>query len=149
MNAKTILPPVWFLLAIFVMIGLHRLWPFAPVISPPFTYFGIGVMVVGLLFNLSGAYLFRQNNTTIKPFEESSQLITAGLYNYSRNPIYLGMVVILIGLGILLGTLPPLIVILAFLGLIQEKFIKIEEQMLTEKFGQQYLTYQERVRRWI
>lgn len=149
MNAKTILPPVWFFLAIFAMIGLHRLWPFAPVISPPFTYLGIGVMVVGLLFNLSCAYLFGKNNTAIKPFEESSQLITAGLYNYSRNPIYLGMVVILIGLWIFLGTLPPLIIILAFFGLIQEKFIKIEEQMLTEKFGQQYLTYQERVRRWI
>ena len=95
------------------------------------------------------AYLFRQKNTTIKPFEQSSYLVREGIFNYSRNPIYLGMLVVLIGLWIVLGSLSPGFIIPVFAVLIQEMFIKAEEQMLEAKFGEEYQEYKATVRRWI
>jgi protein-S-isoprenylcysteine O-methyltransferase Ste14 len=63
-------------------------------------------------------HLFRQKNTTIIPFQESSYLVREGLFNYSRNPIYLGMITFLSGLWIFLGSLTPLFVIPIFTWLI-------------------------------
>jgi protein-S-isoprenylcysteine O-methyltransferase Ste14 len=104
---------------------------------------------MGIVTALFCTYLFRQKNTTIKPFQESSYLVREGLFNYSRNPIYLGMIITLIGVWIVLGSLTPLFIIPVFTWLIQEMFIKEEERMLEEKFGEQYQEYKTSVRRWI
>lgn len=149
MNTPKLLPPIWLLISISAEIALNVLFPLKHPISPPFSYFGILLMVLGAAAIVSQAYLIRQNNTTIKPFEESTFLVTEGLYHYSRNPIYLGMIFFLIGLWVLLGSLSPLLVIALFAWLIQEKFIKFEEQMLEDKFGDRYLDYKQKVRRWI
>ena len=149
MNKSKLLPPAWLLISMISTIALNLLLPFKHLISPPFSYFGIILMVLGVVAIASQGYLIHQNNTTIEPFKESTFLVTEGLYRYSRNPIYLGMMLFLIGLWVLLGSLTPLLVIAVFPWLIQEKFIKIEEQMLEDKFGDQYLDYKQKVRRWI
>jgi protein-S-isoprenylcysteine O-methyltransferase Ste14 len=95
------------------------------------------------------AGIFQRKGTTIKPFEESSYLVDGGLFGYSRNPIYLGMVVVLLGLWCVLGSLTSLLVIPVFVWLIQEKFIKEEEKMLEDKFGEEYREYKAKVRRWL
>jgi protein-S-isoprenylcysteine O-methyltransferase Ste14 len=94
------------------------------------------------------AYIFRQNNTTIKPFQKSSYLVKEGIFEYSRNPIYLAMTIVLIGWWIFLGSLTPVSIIPLFTWLIQEKFIKQEEQMLETEFGEEYQEYKATVRRW-
>ena len=149
MNKPKLLPPTWLLISILSTIALNFLLPLKHPISPPLSYFGIIIMVLGVVALASQAYLIHQNNTTIEPFEESIFLVTEGLYRYSRNPIYLGMMLLLIGLWVVLGSLTPLLVIAIFFWLIQEKFIKVEEQMLEDKFGDQYLDYKRKVRRWI
>ena len=106
-------------------------------------------IATGIGMVLFCAYLFRQKDTTIKPFQESSYLVREGIFNYSRNPIYLGMITVLIGLWIVLGSLTPLLIIPVFTWLIQELFIKQEEKMLLDKFGEEYQAYKATVRRWI
>jgi protein-S-isoprenylcysteine O-methyltransferase Ste14 len=149
MNRQKVLPPVWFLLSIMSMIGLHLWLPVKQLLFPPITYLGILAIAMGIGIALFCTYLFRQKETTIKPFQESSYLVKEGLFNFSRNPIYLGMIITLIGVWIFLGSLTPVFMIPIFTVLIQEMFIKEEERMLEEKFGEQYQEYKTSVRRWI
>jgi len=149
MNFQKVLPPVWFLLSIILMVGLHLSLPIKQLFFAPITYLGIAAILGGIVMVLACAYLFRKQNTTIKPFQESSYLLREGLFTRSRNPIYSGMIITLIGLWIVLGSLTPLIIIPTFTWLIQEMFIKQEENMLEDKFGEEYEEYKATVRRWI
>ena len=158
MNLQKVLPPVWLLLSVISMIGLHLFLPVRQLFFPPFKYLGLlaigkagtqSVIAIGISTVLLCAYLFRQKDTTIKPFQESSYLVREGIFNYSRNPIYLGMITILIGLWIFLGSLTPIFIIPVFTWLIQEVFIKEEERILEAKFGENYRKYKATVRRWI
>jgi protein-S-isoprenylcysteine O-methyltransferase Ste14 len=149
MNFQKFLPPVWFFLSIILMVGLHLWLPVKQLFFSPITYLGIGAILGGIVMALTCTYLFRQKNTTIKPFQESSYLVREGLFNYSRNPIYLGMIITLLGVWIFEGSLTPLFVIPVFIWLIQEVFIKQEEKMLEDKFGGEYKEYKATVRRWV
>ena len=149
MNLQKVLPPVWFLLSIMLMIGLHFWLPIKQLFFSPITYSGIIAIALGIIVLLFCAYLFRQKNTAIVPFQESSYLIKESIFNYSRNPIYLGMITVLVGLWLLLGSLTPVFIVPVFAWLIQELFIKEEEQMLEDKFGESYQKYKTTVRRWI
>jgi len=149
MSHQKILPPVWFLLSIISMIGLHFWLPIKQLLFPPITYLGMIAIALGILMILFCAYLFRQKNTTIKPFQESSYLVREGLFHYSRNPIYLAMIIALIGVWIVLGSFTPLLIIPVFTVLIQEMFVKEEEKILEGKFGEEYQAYKTSVRRWV
>ena len=149
MNLPKVLPPVWFLLSIILMVGLHFWLPIKRLFFPPITYLGIVAIAIGIVTILFCAYLFRQNNTAIVPFQESSYLITQGIFSFSRNPIYLGMIITLMGVWLYLGSLTPVFIVPVFAWLIQKLFIKEEERMLEVKFGEEYREYQATVRRWI
>ncbi|MCB0182563.1 MAG: isoprenylcysteine carboxylmethyltransferase family protein, partial [Anaerolineae bacterium] len=82
-------------------------------------------------------------------FEESTALVTGGLYQVSRNPMYLGMVLILAGVAILLGSLTPFGVIPVVIILLNRNFIRFEEQSLAQTFGPRWVEYRQRVRRWV
>ncbi len=149
MNLQKVLPPVWFLLSIIIMIGLHLWLPVKQLFFPPITYLGIVAIAVGIAVVLFCDRLFRQKQTTIIPFQESNYLVREAIFKYSRNPIYLGMIIVLIGLWIFLGSLTPIVVVPFFSWLIQELFIKEEERMLEAKFGEEYREYKATVKRWI
>lgn len=131
------------------MIGLHVLLPGPAWLRFPWTTIGIPLIGAGATLAVVGSRLFERRGTTIKPFEESSVLVVEGPFSYSRNPMYLGMVAILLGTGFLLGTLVPLFVIPAFVVLIRTRFIHAEERALERTFGQEYLDYRRRVARWL
>ena len=103
----------------------------------------------GLVLAASAVISFKKAGTAIKPFESSTVLIKDGLYRYTRNPMYLGMVILLIGVASYLGSLTPYVVIPVFFLIIQQCFIKHEEPFLENIFGQEYLDYKDKVRRWI
>ena len=149
MKQKQILPPTYFWVFFLLMIGLHFLFPLMKVIVSPYNYLGILLIVIGLWFNMWSSNFFKKVKTTIKPFEESSYLVTEALFKYSRHPMYLGMLLALVGLFILLGSITPLLAIPIFIWVMTQKFILIEEKALEEKFGQNYLEYKDKVRRWI
>jgi len=149
MKAKKIMPMTYLLIAILVMIALHLTFPAMTIIPLLWNLLGLIPLALGVLINLVADGAFHKANTTVKPFEESSVLVTHGAFRISRNPMYLGFVLILIGIAVLLRSLTPYVVIPAFAIWIQKTFIPVEERMLTEKFGAEWQAYTQRTRRWL
>jgi len=104
---------------------------------------------LGVYLSYAAERAFHQAGTTVQPFEQSRVLVTDGLFRISRNPMYLGMVLVLLGVALLLGSLAPFGIIPIFTGWISAQFIRHEEAMLAAQFGQDWLEYKTRVRRWI
>jgi len=143
------IPPFYLLLSIVALFVLNYTIPGAVLFYPPFNYFGIVVIFLGLAIILWHADYFKRYNTPIKPFEHSTHLIKEGMYRYSRNPIYLGMGVILFGGAMILGTFSPFIVVVVFIIFIERAFIVKEEKFLEKIFSSEYLEYKKSVRRWL
>ena len=148
-NSRILVPPVYFLVALVLMVFFHRVVPWAHILEAPYRY--AGLVLAGLALGLIAwaAALFRRAGTNIRPFMPSTALVVAGPYKYTRNPMYLGMAGILLGAAVLMGSLSPFIVIPAFMALITERFIVPEEAKLEAAFGSEYLDYKARVRRWL
>lgn len=143
------LPPTFFLGALLLQIGLHVAWPIAHVVPQPWSYSGGVLLLAGLLLNVLADRQFKRARTAINPFRTASVLVTDGVFRYSRNPMYLGMVTALLGIALMLGTLTSLLIPALFAAMMQVRFIRHEEHVLIERFGQRYLTYAERTRRWL
>lgn len=146
---RRVLPPIYFLLSIIAMVTLHYLWPLALWLSAPWRWLGLAAILLGVGVALWGNVLFRRNETTVKPGEVSSSLVVGGPFRFSRNPMYVGMIMVLIGTGLLCGTLSPFFVIPFFVAVIHYRFVLMEEAMLEDAFGEEYSNYMTKVRRWI
>lgn len=146
---RRLMPPVYFLVTILLIAALHFSLPIATIIAAPWSYSGAVVIGAGFLLVIVAARQFQTHATAIRPFEESSALVTDGVYRFSRNPMYLGLIAILAGVAILLGTLNSFLPIPFFAFLIQQRFILREEAMLAGNFGDRYCDYRREVRRWI
>lgn len=144
-----IVPPVYVLAALALMAFFHFAVPLVQIFGEPYRYAGLLLIGVSIALVLWAAAHFHRAGTAIRPFEASSALVTAGPYRFTRNPMYLGMAGTLLGAAILMGSLTPFVVIPAFVGLIAEHFIAEEEAMMETHFGQTYLDYKARVRRWL
>jgi len=149
MKTKQILPPTYVLIALVVMLVLHFTFPGIKLIPLPWNLLGLIPLVIGLALNIIADGAFRRAGTTVKPFQESTALLTDGVYSISRHPMYLGFVLILIGVAILLGSLTPWVIIPIFAVLMEVVFIQVEERMLGEKFGPAWIDYKKKVRRWL
>jgi protein-S-isoprenylcysteine O-methyltransferase Ste14 len=149
MSAKKILPPTYLLAALVLMIALRALLPGPRLLAGYVTLLGLLPLAAGIAINLVADGAFKRLGTTIKPGEESGTLITTGVFHLSRNPMYLGFVLVLIGVALQLGTLTPWLVVIAFAVLMEVLFIRPEERMLEETFGQAFLDYRRRTRRWL
>jgi protein-S-isoprenylcysteine O-methyltransferase Ste14 len=143
------MPTFYFLIAIILRIAIRILLPVVMIIPPLWNLLGMIPLIFGVVLNLIADRAFHEVNTTVKPFAESSSLITGGVFRISRNPMYLGFVLILAGIAILLRSLLPFVVICVFAILIQRMFITVEERMLAEKFGDDWQRYKRITRRWI
>jgi protein-S-isoprenylcysteine O-methyltransferase Ste14 len=144
-----IYPPVWVVLTMLAMYALHRWLPIM-VIDIPFASILAGLaLILGLLMILMAAAGFNRAKTGVVPFSESTKLVKTGLYRFTRNPMYLGMVMILSGFAFALGSLAAWIPIPIFITIIQLRFILKEERFLTEIYGDDYVKYIKQVRRWL
>lgn len=142
-------PVTYLLFALLFMAAVHQFLPLIHWIPDPYTWLGLLPAAAGLAILSRSILQFRHANTTVEPFRQANQLVQTGLYAYSRNPIYLGMVMSLFGIAILLGSLTPFLVIPIFAWLIQRNVILAEEQMLESIFGDTYRQYKQKVRRWL
>ena len=142
-------PPVLLLMAVVLMVVLHYVLPVARWLAWPWRALGAMPIAMALLVGFWGAGQFRRHDTTIIPFEQSTALIAEGPYRYSRNPLYISMTLILVGLWILLGSLSPVVVVPLFVWWISSRFIANEERHLEAQFGRTYLEYKTKVRRWL
>ena len=146
---RRMLPPIYFFGAIALMVALDRFLPLVTLIEPPLVYLGWLLVALAIAVILAVDRRFKRAGTTIKPFERSTALVTDGPFAFGRNPIYLSMVVALVGVFLALGSLTPLAVIPPFVYIIRSRFIAAEERMLEEAFGESYRAYRNRVRRWL
>ena len=146
---RKIYPPVWLGLCLLTMIAIdHFATPRgqSPVVL---RYLGFAIIFSGIGLAAWAGGGFRKAGTDMVPFKNVTALVTDGIYRYTRNPMYLGMALLLLGTALLLGNLLSTIVIPLFVVIIQRRFIQPEEQMLRELFGDDYTNYCARVRRWL
>ncbi len=146
---KKALPPVYSLLALAVMAGLHVAAPVFRYWSFPLAFIGSVPLALGILLNVTADHQFKTHETTVKPFQRSSALVTAFPFSISRNPMYLGMSLLVFGVALLLGTVAALVPVVIFPYAMDRIFIRKEEKMLAETFSQAWEEYESRVRRWI
>jgi len=109
------------------------------------------VASVGLFFGVLGVVQFASNKTTVNPHkpENSSSVVKNGVYKYTRNPMYLGLLIVLISCAIYFGSGYSLLMIPIFIWYMNTYQIKPEEEMLVQLFGDEYRGYKQKVRRWI
>jgi protein-S-isoprenylcysteine O-methyltransferase Ste14 len=148
MHNKKVMPTLWLLITVGLMIVLHFVFPLVKWIPLPWNLLGLIPLLAGIILNIQADKRFHQANTTVKPFEESNALVTDGVYRMTRNPMYLGFILVLCGIAILLGSVSPLFIIPFFAGLVQIVYIEVEETMLEEKFGDAWLDFKSRTGRW-
>jgi protein-S-isoprenylcysteine O-methyltransferase Ste14 len=142
------IPPLWFVIAIALMVALDWFVPIAQPISWPWSLAGSVLVVAGIVLAVVAERRFKRAGTAVRPFEPSTALVEDGPFRITRNPMYLGMILVLAGVFILLGSLSPLLVLPAFAWLLHARFVVHEEAHMERHFGARYLAYQRRVRRW-
>jgi len=104
---------------------------------------------VGFAVMMWAWWLFRKSDTAICPTAKTEHLITTGVYRHTRNPMYLGVISMLLALAICVGTLPFYIAAAVYFVVINHVFCPYEENKLAGAFGESYLSYKRRVRRWL
>ncbi len=143
------MPPTVLAASIAAMAALHFLLPLGQVLDWPWRVLGIVLIVFGSVYNLWSDALFKKHRTTVKPYLVPAALVSEGPFRFSRNPMYLGMVTMTLGLAFLLGSLSPLIVPVCFAVALDRLFIPIEERSMERAFGESWEQYRQRVRRWL
>lgn len=149
--ALKIPPPVYAIFVAVLMWLLHNYLPITQLISEPWNKVGIVLIVFAVSLDIWSLILFLKQKTTPNPMrpENTSEIVSNGLYKISRNPMYVGLLTILTGFAIWMGSLMPFIMLPLFFWIITEMQIKPEEKYLEDKFGDTYLDYKSKVRRWL
>jgi protein-S-isoprenylcysteine O-methyltransferase Ste14 len=144
-------PPLLGLVSVMYMGALKRWWGVASLFTPPYNQIGIFLIVLGIGMVVACFFQFRRFHTTIDPRHpnRASQLVTSGLFKYSRNPMYLGMLLVLTGWAVTLGSIGPWLGPVVFYFWMTRLQIMPEERALRERFGSGYVSYCERVGRWL
>jgi len=146
---RKIIPPVYLFLALALMWLLQRFFPVHQYIDTPLAYAGVIPLLVGIAIAAISAGMFVKVDTGLEPFDEATTLVTGGFYRISRNPMYMGMFLMLFGVAFLLGSVATLLPLVLFILIIRYNFVLGEERFLEAAFGQSYLDYKSEVRRWI
>lgn len=146
---KKLIPPVLMLVGLILMILLHRYWPIAAFGVPPWTWLGAIPIIAGVALAVAGFRGLRKAGTTVNPLGQPTNLVTGGVYKYSRNPIYLGLTLILAGAWLIMGTVSGIAAVILFVVAVDRLHIRREESVLKEKFGREFEEYCSRTGRWL
>ncbi len=144
-------PPAQFALTFLVGIGLDWLMPWRPVwmAMGGVRWAGLVLVVAGCALTAAAAGRFVLQRTTLHPAGQPARLVVNGAHAWSRNPMYLSLTVIYIGLALALGRTWPLALVILPCASMNWAVIPFEEARLRETFGGDYVDYCRRVRRWI
>lgn len=145
-------PPVVALVVAMFMWLLKR--ALEPMLDVPWAVRLGSALVLGLVgigTSAAGVLHFRRAGTTIDPMrpDAASVLVSAGVYRFTRNPMYLGMLLVLLGWAVYLSSLPAMVLLPAFVLYLNRFQIAPEERALAARFGDAYEDYRRRVRRWL
>ena len=111
----------------------------------------VALALAGGAVAVAGVFSFRRARTTVNPLtpQAASSLVTTGIYRFTRNPMYLGMLLLLAGVAVFLGNVAALPLLPVFIGYINQFQIKPEERALFTIFGSDFTAYRQKTRRWI
>jgi protein-S-isoprenylcysteine O-methyltransferase Ste14 len=144
------IPPVWLFCALGVTYFLAEFGPVWMTFPDPiFDIIGAVILVVGLLLIFLAAAQMYRHNTTVIPHLDAAHLVKTGIFSISRNPIYLGDVLVLIGCILRWDVAVALPLIPLLIWILQVRFIQPEESRLLTGFGTEFENYMRTVRRWI
>ena len=147
---KKILPPQLFFIFIILMGIINWSFSFTKYILYPFNLVGVFFLFFGILIAIVNKKLFIKKETNVNTFGDPDKLITEGFYKYSRNPMYLGFVVALLGITILFGSgISSVILLVIFVLIVDRWYIVFEENLMLKHFGKEYIKYCEDTRKWI
>lgn len=151
-NAGILIPPPLFFIAVyFAALLIQR---FLPVDNRFFhttasTIIGLLLIFLGLIFSFPALLRFLRSRNTVITHKPARSLQTSGIYSVSRNPMYVGLMLFYTGIALYAGNWWHLVLLPVLFFIVQEYIIKREEKYLYRRFGQTYLDYKARVRRWI
>ena len=142
-------PPLLLLTFILLGYGVQYFWP--QTFLPEFLRFPLGFVFIFLGFIIPTLCLlkFKEEKTNVEPWKPARKLITNGIYQYTRNPIYLGLLIIGMGISITINSLWMILSLLPFIFLLHVLVIQKEENYLEKTFRNEYLEYKNKVRRWL
>ena len=141
-------PPTLFFVLIAAIVAVDQ---FCPVVSFPVPWllgFGAGLVILGVAVSVAGKRHFQRVGTNVYTFEEPGELVTDGPYRFSRNPMYLGLVLAGIGAALVSASLSALVLAAAFATTVRCWYIAFEERAMRRQFGDAYEAYCRQVRRW-
>ena len=131
------------------MTALAVALPGPVVLAPPARLAGLPPVLAGVLLHRAAARRFRAAGTTLDPAGAPSVLVEGGVYAWTRNPMYLAGAFILAGAAALLGVATPVAALPLYLLAVDAWYLRAEERVLEERFGEAYSRYRARVRRWM
>ncbi len=146
---KNIHPPFVALFYIVVAMVLQRFVPIPLEVPAAGRYVGLGMTFIGFLLGVGAFIEFRKARTTLDPHGSVRALVTGGIYRFTRNPIYLGFLLMVIGLPLNSGIYWGIVAAPFFGTTMSRLVIEKEEAYLEKKFKEQYAGYRSRVRRWL
>jgi protein-S-isoprenylcysteine O-methyltransferase Ste14 len=142
-------PPLLFGGTLVVGVLLRFLFPTPLLPNQTALLIGAAVVLIGLPILLLAFRQMIRNKTTIHPAGTTTTIVSNGLYAYTRNPMYLALTLLYIGVSIMTNAYWGLLLLVPLLILVQKGIIEREEHYLTQKFGEEYIRYRSRVRRWL
>ena len=141
--------PAFYAVAFVAGILIDRALPWRPGWSQPLPWVGWLLLAIGVVLAPGSASLFGIRRTTLNPAGQPSRLVTQGTFRLSRNPMYLGLAVAYVGLALVFRQAWPFVTLTAPLALLNFLVIPFEEARMRDTFGDEYIAYCKRVRRWV
>lgn len=141
--------PILTILHLILAILLRNLLPLPMAVPAMIQWFGLGLAALGFVVGVLALREFQRARAAYDPKKPGSGFVTSGIYHYTRNPVYLGFVLILIGLGLSMGTYWGIVLAWPLIVFMNNLVIKPEEINLERRFKNQFLKYKASVRRWL
>ena len=142
-------PPIIYLAALLVGLALDRLWPSPHLPAPLASAFGTLLVIASAAIVLPAFLRFRRAGTSFDVRKPATALVTSGPYRFSRNPGYVSLTLLYLGVGLLLNNIWVLLLVMPTLLVMDQWVVRREERHLEERFGEDYERYKRSVRRWL
>ncbi|MCY7271548.1 MAG: isoprenylcysteine carboxylmethyltransferase family protein [Sphingomonas bacterium] len=145
-NPRVFLPPP---LIFGGLLALGLLMDSGPLRFGPVSLIGIAIGACGIVLIALALGLFRSSGTRPEPWQPASSLVRRGIYRFTRNPMYLSMAMLSLGIAMVFASLAGAVLSLAAMIIIDRVIVRREEAYLMRRFGADYIDYMAKVRRWL
>ncbi len=142
-------PPLIYVSALAIGLLANRIYPIGLLSRGLLRATGLPLVFGGLVIGLLGFREMRRAGTNVDPYHPTTSIVDAGPYQFTRNPLYVGMTLMYCGISALSNAFAPILLLPVVLAIMRRGVIEREERYLERKFGDEYLSYKERVRRWM